>query len=250
MHATRFEYRFRFVIHALIFALGFGLVPLLLHFVPGMVEALGIATKSTWLVLASMLWRAHLLSFGVATDVVLCVAIVFALLGAWLRVWGTAYVGAQVVQSANMQAEGAMLADGPYRRTRNPLYLGILLHTFALAILMPPLGAAITVVLVWVFQFRLALAEEPFLAERYGAAYVAYKQAVPRFLPSPTPLVAAAGARAHWLQAMLGEIYFVAAVVVLAAFGWEFNATPMVRGLIIAFGVSLVMRALLPRNSE
>src|ERR1700761_8147297 len=143
MHATRFEYRFRFVILVLIFALGFGLVPLLLHFVPGIVEALGIATKSTWLVLASLLWRAKLLNFSAATTVVLAVAIVFAALGAWLRVWGTAYVGTQVVRSQDMHAD-ALLADGPYRRTRNPLYLGLLLHTFALAILMPPIGAILT----------------------------------------------------------------------------------------------------------
>jgi protein-S-isoprenylcysteine O-methyltransferase Ste14 len=243
MHATRFEYRFRFAILVLIFALGFGIVPLLLNTVPGIVQALGIATKSTWLVLASLLWRAHLLSFNAATIVVMCVAIVFAAVAAWLRVWGTAYVGAQVVQAGGMHAE-TLLADGPYRRTRNPLYLGLLLHTFALAILMPPLGAVITIALVWVFQVRLALAEEPFLAERYGAAYITYKQAVPRFLPAPVPQVAAANMKPRWVQAGLGEIYFVGAVVVLAVFGWDFNATPIVRGLIIAFGVSLVARAL------
>ena len=242
MHATRFEYRFRFAILVLIFARGFGLVPLLLDTVPGIVEALGIATKSTWLVLASMLWRAHLLNFSAATTVVLAVAIVFAALAAWLRVWGTAYVGSQVVRSQDMHAE-TLLADGPYTRTRNPLYLGLLLHTFALAILMPPIGAILTIVLVWVFQVRLALAEEPFLSEKYGASYAAYKKAVPRFLPSPSPQVAAAGVKPRWVQAVLGEIYFVGAVVVLAVFGWDFNATPIVRGLMIAFGVSLVMRA-------
>jgi hypothetical protein len=249
MHATRFEYRFRIVILVLIFAVGFGLVPLLINTVPGIVEALGIATKSTWLVLASLLWRAKLLSFNTATIVVMCVAIVFAALGAWLRVWGTAYVGSQVVRSQDMHAE-ALLADGPYRRTRNPLYLGLLLHTFALVILMPPIGAAITVALVWVFQFRLALAEEPFLAEKYGGAYLAYKEAVPRFLPSPSPAVAAAGVKPRWVQALLGEIYFVGAVIVLAVFGWEFNATPIVRGLIIAFGVSLVTRALVTQGKD
>jgi hypothetical protein len=180
---------------------------------------------------------------------VLAVAIVFAALAAWLRVWGTAYVGAQVVKSQDMHAE-TLLADGPYTRTRNPLYLGLLLHTFALAILMPPIGAILTIALVWVLQIRLALAEEPFLTEKYGAAYLAYKQAVPRFLPSPSPTVAAAGIKPRWVQALLGEIYFVGAVVVLAVFGWDFNATPIVRGLIISFGASLVMRALMPQQKS
>ncbi len=80
-----------------------------------------------------------------------------------------------------------MLADGPYRRTRNPLYLGTLLHTLGVTILMPPSGAVFAVVLLWIFQVRLALAEEPFLAARFGQPYLDYKKAVPRFLPATKP---------------------------------------------------------------
>jgi hypothetical protein len=140
-----------------------------------------------------------------------------------------------------------MLADGPYRRTRNPLYLGTLLHTLGVTILMPPSGAVFAVVLLWIFQIRLALAEEPFLAARFGAAYQGYKNAVPRFLPSPKAQIASAGVRPHWVQALLGEIYFVAVFLVLAIFGWSFNAQPLRQGLIVSVGLALVVRAFLPR---
>jgi protein-S-isoprenylcysteine O-methyltransferase Ste14 len=192
MQATRFEYRFRFAIHVLIYVLGFGLVPLLDRFTPGIVQALSIPTRSTWLIAASILARQHLLTFSTATVVLLIVALVFTGLGAWFRLWGAAYVGARVVKSGEMHGE-RMLADGPYRRTRNPLYLGTLLHVFGLVMLMPPSGAVFLVATIWIFQYRLALAEEPFLTKTFGAAYVEYAKRVPRFLPMLAPQVPAGG---------------------------------------------------------
>jgi protein-S-isoprenylcysteine O-methyltransferase Ste14 len=249
MQATRFEYRFRFAIHVLIYVLGFGLVPLLDRFTPGIVQALSIPTRSTWLIAASILARQHLLTFSTATVVLLIVALVFTGLGAWFRLWGAAYVGARVVKSGEMHGE-RMLADGPYRRTRNPLYLGTLLHTIGLAILMPPVGAALAIALVWIFQVRLALAEEPFLTAKFGQAYVEYKNAVPRFLPAPTPQVAASGAQAHWGQAVLGELYSIGVFVTMAVFGWNFNADPMFRGILISLGAGIVARAFLPQAAQ
>jgi protein-S-isoprenylcysteine O-methyltransferase Ste14 len=237
MRATAFEFRFRFVVLAVIFLLGF--------WAPWCV-ALGWTRLTTWLVLSSTLSKAGWLTFSAATNAVLLAAIVLAALAAWLRTWGTAYVGAGIVQSATMHGQ-SLLADGPYRRTRNPLYLGILLHTFALAILMPPSGAILCIVLIWIFQIRLALAEESFLAAQFGETYRAYQSRVPRFLPAPTPQLPSAGRHPRWLQAVLGEIYMLGVVITFAVFGWNFNANTLLRGVLISLGVSLVIRALLPR---
>jgi hypothetical protein len=174
------------------------------------------------------------------------VAIALVGFGAWLRVWGASYVGASVVNSRSMHGE-AMLADGPYRRTRNPLYLGTLLHIIGLAILMPPSGAIFCVALIWLLQVRLALAEEPFLTQRFGEAYVEYRKAVPRFVPAPTPRVPAAGKPAHWLQGFVSEIYMVGVVITYVVFGWSFNAMTMTRGVLISLGAWLVVKAFLPK---
>lgn len=107
-----------------------------------------------------------------------------------------------------------------------------------------------TIVLIWILQIRLALAEESFLAAKFGAAYESYKKRVPRFLPAPTPQVPAAGQQPRWLQAIVGELYFVVAAIVLATWGWQFNAQPLLRGLLIALGVWLVARAFLPKPAE
>jgi hypothetical protein len=141
----------------------------------------------------------------------------------------------------------ALLADGPFRHTRNPLYLGTLLHTLGLALLMPPSGAIVAVALVWVLQMRLALAEEPFLAARFGQSYLDYCRAVPRFLPSLRPLIPAAGVAPRWLQAVFGELYFVGAFCVLAVFGWGYNGVPIERGILISLGAWFIVLALMPR---
>jgi protein-S-isoprenylcysteine O-methyltransferase Ste14 len=243
MKATAFEYRFRFWIHAAIFVLGF-FAPWLL--IAGITDVSGFTTHTTWLVLASLLARTGLLNFDAATLAILAMGILFTGLGAWLRTWGAAYVGASIVQSATMHG-GALLADGPYRRTRNPLYLGTLLHAIGISVVMPPSGAIFTIVAIWIFQLRLALAEEPFLAARFGEPYMAYKSAVPRFLPSLKPLVPSAGKQPHWVLAILSEAYVIGVFLTLAIFGWRFNAQPLRQGILISLGISLVVLALLPR---
>ncbi|AEU39140.1 methyltransferase family protein [Granulicella mallensis] len=237
--ASRFEYRFRFLIHALIFTLAFW-APWV-EWIPG----LDLTRKTTWLVASFWLSLHGWMSFQVATIVLLVVALLFTGLGAWLRTWGAAYVGVGVVASRAMHGT-AMLTDGPYRRTRNPLYLGTLLHTIGIAILMPPSGAIFAIILIWVFQIRLALAEEPFLAAQFGQPYLNYAAAVPRFLPYPTPRAEAAGASPRWGQAVLGELYFIAVFAVLAVLGWNFNAQWLRQGILISLGVWLVARAFMP----
>jgi protein-S-isoprenylcysteine O-methyltransferase Ste14 len=239
MQATRFEYRFRFALHALIYLLGF-LSPWLFFG-----NVLNLESRSTWLVMSSWLARMGWLTFPGAVVALMGIALVLTGSAAWLRVWGAAYVGSSVVRSAGMHGE-AMLADGPYRHTRNPLYLGTILHTIGIALLMPPSGAILAIVLLWALNVRLALAEEPFLRERFGQAYVDYCAKVPRFLPTPSPQVAASGQKPHWGEALLGELYFVGAFLTLAIFGWDFNASPLRRDLLICLGVWLVVRAFLP----
>ena len=238
--ASSFEYRFRFILHAIIYVLGFWSPWLYWG------NVLNLTDKSTWLVLSSDLARTGWLGFGESTIAVLILALILTGLGAWLRTWGTAYVSTGIVQSRTMHGN-TMLADGPYRRTRNPLYLGTLLHTIGISILMPPSGAIFAVALLWALQIRLALAEEPFLTAQFGQPYLDYIARVPRFIPALTPRVPAAGATPHWVQAVLGELYFTCAFLVLAILGWSFNAHPMQQGILISLGVWLVVRAFLPR---
>ena len=245
MQTTPFEFRYRLPIQVLLFVLGFTAPWLFLRTLAGVP---GFTTSSTWLVLASLLARQGWLSFGAATVLLLVLALLLTGLAAGLRIWGAAYIGAGVVQSASLHGE-TLLVDGPYRRTRNPLYLGTLLHAFGVTLLMPPSGAVFTVLLVWIFQVRLALAEEAFLTQRFGQPYREFQAAVPRFLPGPAA-AHAASRPPRWPQAILGEIYFLGIFLVLAIFGWDFNAQPLRQGVLISAGLWLVLRALVPAQDQ
>jgi protein-S-isoprenylcysteine O-methyltransferase Ste14 len=242
MKATPFEYRFRFWIHLVLFVLGFW-APWNLAW---RIDPTG-PNAHVWGALASALAATGGLSITAAFNGLLLLGILCATLGAWLRTWGTAYLSYNVVQSQGMHGL-AVVADGPYRFVRNPLYLGTWLHTLALALLMSPSGAIFAVVTIGLFQLRLILAEEPFLATKLGQPYLDYCARVPRILPALTPRVPSAGAQPHWAQAMLGEIYMLCAAISFAVFGWRYNELLLVRCILISLGISLVVRALLPRE--
>ncbi len=236
MKASAFEFRIRIWLHAAVFVLGFT-APwnYLLHADPTGANA------HLWGYLAAKLSEAGVLSIGTAFDALLGFGIVAAVGGAWLRTWGSAYLGAGVVQDGAMHA--GVVADGPYRHVRNPLYLGTFLHTLALALLMPRTGAVFAVVAIAVIQVRLILGEEAFLTEKLGAAYTAYQALVPRILPAIKARVAGAGQRARWGQAFLGEIYMWGVAGSFAFAGWSYKASLLVQCVVVSFGVSLVVRA-------
>lgn len=77
----------------------------------------------------------------------------------------------------------ALVARGPYRYTRNPMYVGVLaiLGGLALARWSAPLAVyAAGVAMAFVTFVRVY--EEPRLERQFGASYAAYKSAVPRWL--------------------------------------------------------------------
>ena len=244
MRATTFEYRFRFVLHALIFVLGFT-APwnYALHLDPPGPNA------HVWGLLTVNLMQLGIRSISVGFNLLLVLAIVCASAGAFLRTWGAAYVGSGVVASGEMHTAGAgptsgFIEAGPYRFVRNPLYLGTILHSCALALLMPRSGAIFSLVAVTLLQIRLILAEEPFLQERLGARYAAYCQRVPRLLPALTPKIAAQSLVPQWGQAVAGEIYMWGVAGSFAVAGWRYSAPLLMQCVIVSFGVSLVVRAL------
>ncbi len=243
MQASRVEFRLRMLIMVALIALGF--------WAPW-IEPLGSSvsfarriTSLEWLSLE--LSRAGIMPFTTATALVIVAGASTAALGAVLRVWGSAYLGYGTVHNSAMEG-AAMMADGPYRYLRNPLYVGGWFMTVAMALIMPPTGALFAVTLMTVFFLRLILAEEAFLTATLGDPYRAYVGSVPRLLPRLHPSVAEAHQRPHWLTALLTEINPIGVFVTIAFLSWSYNHWLMLRGILISFGVSLVVRALMPQT--
>jgi protein-S-isoprenylcysteine O-methyltransferase Ste14 len=77
----------------------------------------------------------------------------------------------------------ALVTDGLYRFTRNPMYLGLVLSLLGAAILLGNLGAFLPVpLLIWILQTQFIRGEERFLEEIFEARYLDYKQRVRRWL--------------------------------------------------------------------
>ncbi|MEQ6900354.1 isoprenylcysteine carboxylmethyltransferase family protein [Nocardioides sp. YIM 152588] len=81
------------------------------------------------------------------------------------------------------QRTSAMIEEGPYRLSRNPLYVGMLALYLALALLAPTLwGLALFPAAVALVRWGAIGPEERFLRERFGAPYEAYADRVRRWL--------------------------------------------------------------------
>jgi protein-S-isoprenylcysteine O-methyltransferase Ste14 len=75
-----------------------------------------------------------------------------------------------------------LVVAGLYRWTRNPMYLGVLLALLAEALGFLSLGLlAYAGVVAAIFHAFIVLYEEPNLRKRFGSAYTAYCQAIPRW---------------------------------------------------------------------
>jgi hypothetical protein len=146
------------------------------------------------------------------------------------------------MRGAAMQG-GQVVAAGPYRFVRNPLYLGSWLLALAVSILMPPSGAGFFLLATSVFILFLISAEERFLSARAGDAYQQYRRRVPRLLPRIGADIAASTAHPRWLEAILAETYPIGFTVCFAIFAWRYNARILIQCLLICYGLSLIGRA-------
>lgn len=236
MKASALLFRFRMIVLATIIIIGF--------FAPW-IQLWGVGKRISLLEwLALELSRAGLLSFTVATPVVIVCAALLAAIGAWLRIWASAYLGHGIVIGARMQA-AAVNADGPYRYVRNPLYLGMILWVAAMCVIMPATGALFVLIGVPLVALGLIAGEESFLAAKLGDPYRAYLRAVPRLFPRLRTTLQPSGNKPHWLQAVTSEITPIGVFITIAFLSWTYDSRLMERAIMISFGVSLVARALI-----
>ena len=76
-----------------------------------------------------------------------------------------------------------LLATGVFRRSRNPIYLGMALILLGWALrLDAPLALPLLPVFVWIIERRFILGEEAALARRFPREWERYRQATRRWL--------------------------------------------------------------------
>src|SRR3989442_1970327 len=125
MKATDWEFTNRALVFGLIFAFTFPLYSL--------DHQNSTAALANWL------------AAGLRVDVNLVAHLLFAfaallvVVAALIRTWASSYLQADVVYAADVKTE-SLIADGPYRWVRNPLYLANVLMTVGVGALMSRIG--------------------------------------------------------------------------------------------------------------
>lgn len=100
-------------------------------------------------------------------------------LAAWGR-WRFSRAGTNVVP---FSPSTALVTDGPFRFTRNPMYLGMMLVLFGGLLIMGSIGSLLVLpIFFWWIRKRFVLREEDHMAEHFGDDYHAYKERVRRWL--------------------------------------------------------------------
>jgi protein-S-isoprenylcysteine O-methyltransferase Ste14 len=136
-------------------------------------------------------WGAAYLVFAQPTLKWLAAGGGIALVGLLVRAWAAGY----------LEKGRSLATTGPYRYTRNPLYLGSFLlgGGFALAGASWALGISF-LVLFLVIYWTVMRREEQFLLQQYSEDFERYQRSVPLFLPGfPGRSDAAAPReRFHW----------------------------------------------------
>lgn len=174
------------------------------------------------------------------TDLVARLLFAFAafllVVAALIRTWASSYLQASVVYASEVKSE-SLVADGPFRRVRNPLYFANVLMIIAMGALMSRLGFLVAVIAMVVFCYRLILREEAELQASQGQLYRAYSKAVPRLWPSLWPRVASAGRQAKWREGIKAESWYWGFAAALIAYA----ITLKLKLFFVILAVSLVL---------
>jgi protein-S-isoprenylcysteine O-methyltransferase Ste14 len=136
---------------------------------------------------------------------------------ALIRTWAGAYLHSSIIHDAGLHGE-QLVADGPYRHLRNPLYLGNLFLAVGIGVLAPRSGFFVITIGMWIIVYRLIGREEVTLLASQGERYQRYFRAVPRLWPALVPRVPASGARPNWADGFSGEMMMWSCAAAMAAF--------------------------------
>lgn len=138
-------------------------------------------------------------------------------LAAWIRSWAESYLHSSIVHDSALHGE-QLVAGGPFRYLRNPLYMGTVLLAVGLGVLASRTGFLVMSLGMVLFTYRLILREEATLLQSQGESYRRYLAAVPRLIPSVRPRVPASGAKPNWLDGFTGEIFMWGGAAAMAVF--------------------------------
>lgn len=185
MRGTQWEFKGRALVFGLIFGLAFSLY--------------AVDRQTAAVALANRLGTLVAVNAGLIARLLFALAACLLLLAAFIRTWASSYLRASVVYAFAVKTE-TLVADGPYRHVRNPLYFANILLAIGMGALMSRVGFVVAVIAMTVFGYRLIFREEANLESSQGQSYKRYQEAVPRLWPSLAARAPSAGSNPNWAR--------------------------------------------------
>jgi protein-S-isoprenylcysteine O-methyltransferase Ste14 len=220
MKATDWEFKNRAMVFGLIFGFTFPLYTL--------------DHQNVTAVVANWIGTELRLNADLVARILFAGASLLLVLAALIRTWASSYLNASVVYAAQVKTE-SLVADGPYRLVRNPLYFANVLMAIGMGSMMSRIGLVAAVVAMVVFCYRLILREESELQATQGEMYARYRQAVPRLWPRLWPRIAASGREPRWGAGFKAESWYWGFPASVAAFAITLN----IKLFFVIFGAGL-----------
>jgi protein-S-isoprenylcysteine O-methyltransferase Ste14 len=107
---------------------------------------------------------------------------VFAV-GLVIAIWAIVTIRGAGTSVETVKPTTAIVSSGPYRFTRNPIYLGMLLGQTGFAIGFDSVWLLVTlVVFFFVLRYGVVAREEAYLERKFGRTYLEYKDSVRRWV--------------------------------------------------------------------
>src|SRR5262245_47939391 len=120
---------------------------------------------------------------GSANGLALAVGLIFVTLGFALVALSARNFHRASTSVVPSEPSTALVTTGPYRFTRNPIYIGFVLAYFGFAIVLTSMWVLLLLIPVMaVMQRGVVVREEAYLAGKFGDAYRKYQARVPRWL--------------------------------------------------------------------
>ena len=111
------------------------------------------------------------------------IGVLFIAVGGWLHIWAHNLFKKRKTTVKPFQESSALIIEGPFRFSRNPMYLGIASILLGAAILCGSLTAFIPLVAYFIAMTVLFIPhEEKAMEETFGEEYLHYKRRTRRWL--------------------------------------------------------------------
>ena len=208
MRATNWEFKNRAMLFGLIFGVSF--------------SAYFLDAQNSAAALANWLGTALGIDANLVARLLLALATCLLVAAALMRTWASSYLHANVVYASEVKT-ASLVAAGPYRRVRNPLYFANVLLAIGMGAMMSRIGFFVAIVAMLVFCYRLIFREEADLQARQGEQYHRYQQAVPRLWPAVQPRAAAGDGHPNWTAGFKSEFWCWGFAASVAAFAITLN---------------------------